>query len=193
MHLFTRSALVALALGALGSPVAAQDITPANDGPARKGFYIGLGLAGAQVDADCEGCADADPATFFGTHIKLGGTLSPKFRLGADLFGVQTSEGLFVDLAGGGGDVTEGAGHAMLALTFYPSATGNLWIQGGIGGVAYFADADLRLGRNGSITPYVSWTGSSGGKLYDENGDEVSGAGDWETAFFAIGVDYIFH
>jgi len=213
MKLFARGALVAIAFAALSTPVTAQDITPASDGPARHGFYIGLGLAGASFKADCDGCdANVDPATGFGSHIKLGGTLSPKFRLGADIFGVQTSEGIFEQLSGGGPTSKEGAGHLMLALTFYPSGSGNLWLQGGIGGVAYYADVkndqryvargggamlglgyDFRVGTNGSITPYLSWTGSSGGKLYDANADEVTPAGDWSTAFVAFGVDYIFH
>lgn len=213
MKLFARTVLVVFALGALGAPVAAQQITAADDGPARKGFYIGLGLAGASFKADCDGCDEGvDPATGFGTHIKLGGTLSPKFRLGTDIFGVQTSDGIFDALSGLGPTSQEGAGHAMLALTFYPSASGNLWLQGGIGGVAYYADVkndqryiargggamlglgyDLRVGQNGSITPYLSWTASSGGKLYDANVDEVTPAGDWSTAFIAFGVDYIFH
>jgi hypothetical protein len=212
MKLFVRTALVALATGLVALPLAAQQITPASDGPARHGFYIGLGLAGAQVQAECAGCGSADPASFFGTHIKLGGTLSPKFRLGADIFGVQSTKGFFSDLYGSTGDITEGAGHAMLALTFYPSASGNLWLQGGIGGVAYYANVDndqmyvargsgvmlglgydLRVGKNGSITPYLNLTASNGGKLYDANEDYIGGYDEWKTSYVAFGVDYIFH
>jgi hypothetical protein len=213
MHLFARSALVALALGAVALPAAAQDVAPTDEGAPRQGFYIGLGLATASVSADCDGCADdVDAMSAFGSHIKLGGTLSRSVRLGADLFGVFSDDGIFADLSGGGGEAKENAGHVMAALTVYPTSTGNFWFQAGLGGVVYMADVegdqkytargmggmlgvghDFRVGRNGSISPYVSLTSSLSGKLYDEDGEEVGPAGDWETAFFAIGVDYVFH
>lgn len=213
MKLFVRAAFAALALGLWAAPSAAQDIKPMSDGPARQGFFIGLGLAGAKVSADCDGCADdVDAASMFGSHIKLGGTLSKSVRLGADLFGVRTDDGIFAELAGGVGDVTETAGHLMAAVTVYPNSAGNFWFQAGLGSVVYIADVDgdqqytgrgfggmlgvgydFRVGRNGSISPYLSLTSTGSGKLYDENGDEISGAGDWQTAFLALGVDYVFH
>jgi hypothetical protein len=212
MHSFARSALVALALAAVALPAAAQDITPATDGPPRQGFYIGLGLAVASVSADCADCGDADAASMFGSHIKLGGTLSRSVRLGADLFGVYSEDGIFGDLSGSGDEATENAGHVMLAVTVYPSAAGNFWFQAGLGSVVYLADVegdqkytgrgfggmlgvgyDLRVGRNGSLSPYVSLVSSTNGKLYDEAGDEVGGADEWQTAYFAIGLDYVFH
>lgn len=212
MHSFARSALVALVLGAVALPAAAQDITPATDGPARQGFYIGLGVAGASVSADCKACADADAAGMFGSHIKLGGTLSKSVRLGADLFGVTTTDGIFADLTGAGGDLTETAGHLMLAVTVYPKAAGNFWFQAGLGSVVYLADVkddqqytgrgfggmlgvgwDLRVGKNGSVTPYLSLTSGTNGKLYDEDGNALTGREEWQTAFLALGVDYVFH
>jgi hypothetical protein len=210
MKLFARSALVALALGALGAPLAAQDITPASDGPARQGFFLGLGVAGGQFDNECDICADADPVNGFGSHLKLGGTLSPKFRLGVEFFGMTTAEGQFSDL-GGGPTTRENIGDAVASLWFYPSASGNFWIQGGVGGVAYLADVesdqkytavslggvlgvgyDLRLGSNGSLTPYIRWALSGEGTLKDENGNDT-GPAEWKTTYIAIGVDYVFH
>jgi len=212
MHSFVRSALVALALGAVALPATAQDVAPTNDGPPRQGFFIGLGLAMASVSADCAECGDADAASMFGSHIKLGGTLSKSVRLGADLFGVYSEDGIFGDLAGTAEDATENAGHAMVAVTVYPSAAGNFWFQAGLGSVVYLADVeddqqytgrgfggmlgvgyDFRVGRNGSLSPYVSLVSSTNGKLYDEDGDEISGADEWQTAYLAIGVDYVFH
>ena len=212
MQSFVRSALVALALGATALPAAAQDITPATDGPPRQGFYIGLGVAGASVSADCKNCQDADAAGMFGSHIKLGGTLSKSVRLGADLFGVYSEEGIYGQLSGGGETATENAGHAMLAVTVYPSAEGNFWFQAGLGTVVYIADVDgdqkytgrgfggmlgvgydFRVGKNGSLTPYLSLTSSTNGYLYDEAGDKVGGAEEWQTAYLAFGVDYVFH
>lgn len=212
MHSFARSALVALALGAMALPAAAQDITPANDGPPRQGFYIGLGLAWASVSADCNTCGDADAASMFGSHIKLGGTLSKSVRLGADILGVYTEEGIYGDLSGGGETATENAGHAMLAVTVYPASAGNFWFQAGLGSVVYLADVDgdqkytgrglggmlgvgydFRVGKNGSLSPYLSLVSSTNGYLYDENGDKVPGADEWQTAYLAFGLDYVFH
>jgi hypothetical protein len=212
MHSFVRSALVTLALGAVALPAAAQDVAPTTDGPPRQGFYIGLGLATASVSADCADCDEADAASMFGSHIKLGGTLSKSVRLGADLFGVYSEEGLYGDLSGSGDAATENAGHVMLAVTVYPSSAGNFWFQAGLGSVVYLADVendqkytgrgfggmlgvgyDFRVGRNGSLSPYVSLVSSTNGKFYNEDGDELPGVDEWQTAYLALGLDYVFH
>lgn len=213
MKLFVRSALTALVLGALAAPVAAQQITQASDGPPRKGFYIGLGLAGASVSADCSGCGDADAAGMFGSHVKLGGTLSRSVRLGADLFGVRTTSGISEDLLNSPGlEATETAGHLMLAVTVYPKPAGNFWFTGGLGSVVFITDIDgdqqytgrgfggmlgvgwdFRVGRNGSISPYINLVSSGNGKFYDEDGNEIGGGDDWQTAYLSLGVDYVFH
>lgn len=211
MRNLVRVTLVALLAATLTAPLAAQDIRRISDGPSRKGFWLGLGVAGGQYDNECDLCNNADPASGFGGHVRLGATLSPKFRLGADLFGISTSNGQFTDLGGGPGDITETTGDLTLSGWFYPSAQGNFWLQLGLGGVVYQADVkgdqkytamsgggvlglgyDFRVGRNGSLTPYVRWAGSSGGKLKDENGDGV-GPEQWKTKYIAVGVDYVFH
>jgi hypothetical protein len=207
-----RGLIVALLVGAVAAPLAAQDIRPLSNGPSREGFFLGLGLAGGQFDADCSSCGDADPASAFGSHIRLGGTLSPKLRLGVDLFGIMTEDGIFADLSGSPGDAKETAGDATVSVWFYPSAEGNFWLQAGLGGVAYIADVDgdqkysavggglvlglgydFRVGRNGSITPYLRFAGSSGATLKDEDGNEIGGTDKWKTNYVAIGVDYVFH
>lgn len=212
MRTLVRATLLTLLVVGGFAPLAAQDIRPLSNGPSRHGFWLGLGLAGGQFDADCDNCGPADPASAFGSHVRLGGTLSPKFRLGVDLFGMATSNGQFEDLNGAPvGDVTETAGDFTVSAWFYPSAEGNFWIQAGLGGVAYIADVksdqkytavggggvlglgyDFRVGRNGSLTPYLRWAATSNAKLKDEGGNEV-GAGTWQTKYVAVGLDYVFH
>jgi hypothetical protein len=211
-HSLVRAAAVALLATTLAAPLAAQDIRAIDPGPSRRGFWIGLGLAASSVDADCNACNSADPQTFGGSHIRLGGTLSPHVRLGADLFGATKKNGIFGDLTGSSVDVTETAGHLVASIWYYPQSAGNLWLQFGMGGVVYQADVksdqkysavggggllgigyDFRVGRNGSITPYLNFVGSSDGKLKDEDGNEITGGDKWKTRYVTLGVDYVFH
>ncbi len=211
MRNLVRGILLTLLVAGAVAPLHAQDIRSLSDGPSRRGFWLGLGVAGGQYDADCANCGSSDPVSAFGSHIRLGGTLSQHVRLGVDFFGITTSKGQWDDLAGSGADATETVGDGSLSAYWYPSATGNFWAQVGVGGVVYQADVkgdqkytavggggvlgagyDFRVGRNGSLTPYVRWANTTNAKLKDKNGNEV-GAGTWKTKYIAFGVDYVFH
>jgi hypothetical protein len=137
----------------------------------RQGFFISFGVGGGSFG--CEDCGDRE--TGAAALIHLGGTLSPRLLLGADISGWSKS---VEDSGGGEARLT----HANLtaALQFYPSAAGGFWLKGGIGTSTLRAEAsgggvtisgdetgfgltaglgyDIRLGTNFSLTPYGSFS-----------------------------------
>jgi hypothetical protein len=204
MRTFVRNAVVALLLSAITAPLMAQDIHAISSGPQRAGFWWGLGLGAAQADVKCPACIDVDPETFPMGDLHLGLTMSPKLTLGLQFTGGQKTNG-FLDSP----DVDENVGDVNISAYFYPSAAGNLWLQGGIGGVLFRgkngsntdtymgaglvlgAGYDFRFGRNASITPSIR--GVFGGKADVKNQDGAVDATDWQTSFIHAGVSVIWH
>ena len=128
----------------------------------RSGFWfnggIGFGSAG------CDGCNGRETAPTL--TLTFGGTLSPKFLLGASLDGWSKSSG--------GTTITIGT--LLARLRFYPSATGGFFLTAGLGmgtvtadisglgsdsetgtGVLLGLGYDIRVGKNLSLTPF--WNG----------------------------------
>lgn len=212
MRNLVRATLFTLLVAGAAASLHAQDIRSRSDGPSRRGFWLGLGLGGGKYDNDCDICAPGvAPTSAAAGHLKLGGTLSQHLRLGTDIFSMATSSGQYGKLSGSGASADEAVADVTLSLWYYPRARGNLWLQGGIGGVAYMAHLqggqresassaggvlalgyDLRMGRNGSVTPYLRWVGSGESNLKDASGADV-GPARWRTSYWAFGVDYVFH
>lgn len=204
MHKFIRSSLVALLLGALTAPLAAQDIRPYSAGPERAGFWWGFGLGAGKADVKCDVCPDVDPETFPMLHISLGGTLSQSLTLGVQFGGGQKSEAFQTSA---GTDVS--VGDANVSLYWYPMSSGNLWLQGGLTGVFYQekngsakassigggltagAGYDLRVGRNMSITPSIRGAWGGKGKVKDQDGNTFDV--NFQTNFVEAGVALLWH
>jgi hypothetical protein len=128
----------------------------------REGFWFNMGLGYGVL-----GCKNCD-GTINGLTggLVFGGTLTPRFLLGVGTTGWTKSEG--------GATLTVGTLDAR--LRFYPSATGNFFLTGGVGagtisgevvgfgsasetgvGIVLGLGYDLRLGQSASITPF--WNG----------------------------------
>lgn len=160
----------AVGFAALAAPVAAQ--RPQT----RQGFWIGFGFGGGSLAWACDGCADQkeDGPTGF---VKLGGTPSEKVRLGAEI----NSWSLDV------GAATITAGVVVFAVDWYPKADGGFFLTGGLGAATYLrqtasSDAesssgalllgtgyDIRVGRNISLTPMLTFWGSGKADLEANN------------------------
>jgi len=146
----------------------------------RQGFWIGFGFGGGSLNWDCDGCAsqkENGPTGF----VKLGGTPSAKVRLGAEI----NSWSLDV------GAATISAGVVVFAVDWYPSADGGFFLTGGLGAATYLrrtasSDAesssgalllgtgyDIRVGRNISLTPMLTFWGSGNADLED-NGTAIN-------------------
>jgi hypothetical protein len=137
----------------------------AQDKPARDGFWFNVGLGVGTFG--CEGCEST--LTGLSGQLSLGGTINQHVLLGVSSNGWTKSE--------------NGATLTMVGLTamirYYPSATGNFFLTGGLGlaslsaGAAGYGSAstsgtaallgigyDIRLNNAVSLTPY--WNGIGG-------------------------------
>lgn len=151
----------ALALAAI-IPATAK----AQQASSRDGFWISIGLGGGSLG--CEGCSGRE--TGFSGQLQLGGTINSHVSLGVSSNAWTKSE--------------SGATLTMSSLTaavrYYPSATGNFFILGGLGvatlsaGVSGFGSGstsgtgallgigyDIRVGNSVSLTPYLNGIGGS--------------------------------
>jgi len=135
------------ALGAQGHP------------QTRDGFWINVGLGVGSLG--CDDCTNRTSG--LSGQISLGGTINPRFLLGASSNGWTKSED----------GVTLTMGRLVAIARFYPSATGGLYLNGGLGiarldlGVSNFGSDgvtgtsailgvgyDARIRKNVSLSPY---------------------------------------
>jgi hypothetical protein len=182
------SALVAVALVALFAlPAHAQD------GPRREGFFIGFGFGGG--GGEISGDPDVEGGTGW---LTLGGTVSQKVRLAGDFNGFA---------AGEDGDLAVST--STFSVLFYPTVRSNFFLKGGLGlaSATYYgpgpdaygggfgslvgAGYDIRLGRNFSITPQLTFFGGETGDLKNDDGDPVLNDVSFGIATLSIGV--VFH
>ena len=169
----------------------------------RQGFWIGFGIGGGSARGDCAGCA-FDAGSGATGYLKVGGTLSPRLLLGADVtswVGTATDGGL------GTADVT--VSFVTAAVYWYPSPAGGLFFKGGLGSFVLTADAntgeglesasaalvlgigyDIRVGRMLSLSPVLTF-GASGKGGFDIDGITV--AGDFTGGLATLQVGVTFH
>lgn len=168
------SVLTLAALISVGDQAEAQrrrglvDITPRSD---RHGFWLSLGLGRGEDRYKFEGDAnwvDSEAKPSF--SLRLGGTVNPNFRLGAELTGWANDGQYDSD----GNKITEYLTGALLIGQFYPSRKAGLFLKGGAGfsrsgvsvpgpgdtyenGFAWTAGAgyEIKLGRTVFITPTI--------------------------------------
>lgn len=92
----------------------------------RDGFWIGFGLGVGNVGYHAD-FSSVNSQNALSGHFRLGGTLNPQWRLGAETNGWTKSES-GVDLR---------YGTLMGTATFYPSPAGNFFLKGGLGFGSY--------------------------------------------------------
>ena len=146
-----------LAVCALGS-LCLVGTAQAQNAQARDGFWFSGGLGYGSLG--CDGC-DSREGGFSGT-LAIGGTITPRFLVGAGTSGWTKSE--------------QGATLTVAVLDarvrFYPQTNGGFFLTGGVGvgsitgsyggfsstetgtGVIVGMGYDVRVSRNTSITPY---------------------------------------
>lgn len=133
----------------------------------REGFWIGFGLGAGSLG--CETCEGEREMGLSG-NLKLGGTVSPRFLLGAETNGWYKSEE----------GVTLTHGNLSAVAYLYPSVTSGFYFKVGLGLATLSAEVDgfgsetetgggavlgigydARVGANFSLTPYVNAMGGS--------------------------------
>jgi hypothetical protein len=186
-------ALCALTCLFSASPAPAQE---------RSGFWIGFGGGVGSAGVSCDDCEGGDRETAAVGYVKLGGTLSERVLLGAEVnLWSKEQEGVTLNLY-----------DAVATLTFYPQPTSGFFLKGGVGasfldtefrdddtrvtvdlgtglGVLAGAGYDIRVGRRISITPAVNyWYGWPGDiKL---GGETVFTSWRQNVVDFTVGVTF---
>ena len=121
---------LALTLCGAAVPLAAQYATkPPASRSERQGFWIGFGFGTGHLSFGGD-VSSAQAEDALSGHLRLGGTLNQKWRLGAETNGWTKHVG--------GADVQFGA--LMGTATFYPEAQGNFFLKGGLGFGRYVED-----------------------------------------------------
>lgn len=156
------SALIPAALTlALTTPLRAQAHPQTRDG-----FWINVGLGVGSLG--CDDCTNRTSG--LSGQISLGGTITPRFLLGASSNGWTKSED----------GVTLTMGSLAAIARFYPSATGGFYLNGGLGvarldfGLSDFGSGgvtgtsailgvgyDARIKKNVSLSPFINSIGAS--------------------------------
>jgi hypothetical protein len=153
--------LVVVAAVAVSASSADAQRSHARNTQIRDGFWISGGLGYGSLG--CDNCGSREGSV--SGDLSLGGTISPRFLLGAGTSAWSKSE--------------QGATLTVATLDarvrFYPSTTGGFFVTGGLGFGSMRGDAggisatetgvgtilglgwDIRVARNASVTPY--WNG----------------------------------
>jgi hypothetical protein len=168
IHHGRRSGLVAGCFLLIGTTLTAQ--RPQT----REGFWISFGFGAGNLSWECDGCTKQDHGGRTG-FLRLGGTPSNKILLGAEI------NAWALDI--GPADII--AGYTAFTVYWYPSATGGLFLKGGLGSGYYErqsassraestsgaillgAGYDIRVGRKISISPMLTLWSSSKADLKD--------------------------
>lgn len=181
--------------------LASASVASAGHPQERHGFWIGLGVGVGSAQVTCDDCEGGRETAGIG-HIALGGTLSEHLLLGVDLNGwSKEQEGLTVNLY-----------NALATLTVYPQASSGLFLKVGAGysfadndlhngsttvtvdfgnglGLVAGAGYDVRVWRNVSITPAVSfWYGRHGDVRLA--GETLFGNWKHNVVDFTVGVTF---
>jgi len=169
----SRMVISLLAIASLSATfaVAQNQAIKEGTGHERQGFWIGFGLGWGSGGASCDGtCPDRFGGATF--RFALGGTVNRHVKIGGELHGWSNTNDP---------GVTESIGNVTGSVYYYPSASGNFFLQGGLGYSAYNYDDnvdkaeaygagsiigigyDIYLGRKFSLTPILAygaaWTG----------------------------------
>ena len=156
-------------LGLVTSVAAAQE-----EGSRRSGFWLNVGFGWGSADQNCDNCGTTDRESGLSGQFALGATLSPQFLLGVE------SDGWYKEK----NSVKSTLGTLAAVVYFYPSASGNLFVKGGVGLASYrFSNGssiddtglgllggvgyDIPLGKKFSLTPVATY---QYGSMGDANG-----------------------
>lgn len=171
--------LLCIVAAALAAPL--TQVASAQAPPARHGFWGAFGLGYGANGLSCSGgCSFNSGAKGGGLTValKLGGTPSPRVRLGGEV-NLWTK-----DYSG----VTESVGNVSAAVYLYPSARSGFFVKGGVGvasfqlsqggstesadgiGVLTGLGYDIRVSRKVSLSPIANFYFGHDGDLTDASG-----------------------
>ena len=165
----------------------------------REGVNISFGFGGGSAGIDCAGCqASRQSGTLF--YFNVGGTINRHLTLGGELNGFGYSSR----------NEDDTIGSLMAVAHFYPAPAIGFFLIGGAGltsmsldnhvdqvnvtstsgGVLIGAGYDVRLGRNFSLTPNVSFVQGFAGKA---RVNDVSTSETVKPNYGQIGLGFTWH
>lgn len=191
MRLFSRLLLASLVCGAA--------LHAQNKPQTRKGFTISFGFGGGSATFDCAGCSSEGTTSGTG-YLRIGGAIRPNIILAGQAEAWSKSEN--------GATLTAGTVDAI--VQWYPAVDGGFFVEAGVGGGSIEAGVtngsitvtdsrtgfgynvgagyDLRLGKNFSLSPYVSYfAASAGGSSYGSSSDKLT------AKVFHFGLGFTWH
>ena len=201
----SRSVISLLAVASLSASLAVAQNQSIKEGTGheRRGFWIGFGFGWGSGGCTGDACGDSTSRFGGGTfRLAMGGTVNPHFKVGGELHGwVNTADQ----------NVDETIGNMTVSAYYYPSATANFFLQGGVGYSAYNYDDhggpfgtaeaygaalhlgagyDIYLGRKFSLTPILAFGAALSGEL-QRNG---SGTGaSFRPNFLSLTINPTWH
>lgn len=164
----------------------------------RQGFWIGFGFGFGNAGVTCSGCTN-DRFSGGTGRLALGGTVSPNLKLGGESHVWINTEDESID---------ESVANVSASAYYYPSRTGNLFVQGGVGMSAYSYDDgtttaeanglglimgvgyDIRLGRKFSLTPILAYSAALSGTL-QMNGQDTGFSA--KPNFVSLSLSAVWH
>src|SRR3954469_20427164 len=161
----------------------------------RSGFNISFGFGSGSAGVSCDGC-ESDRRNSVAGYLRIGGTLKPNLVLAGESSAWTKEED----------DARVTISTLNLVAQFYPSVTNGFFLLGGLGagrvgasvtsgsttvtssgnGMGYELGTgyDWRLGTNFSVSPFLTYFGTSGVKI---EGDKLNGN------VFVIGLGLTWH
>ena len=167
----------------------------------REGFTIAFGFGTGSVGLSCDGCGSVDRQSDPTGFLRIGGTVRPNLTVAGETRG-WTHE---VDA-----NTTATVGFLLANVHYYPRPANGWYLEGGLGiGEYRNTDAptgneftatggalslgtgyDIRVGRNFSLTPFLSWAGTGNAKV-KQNG--VAATGSFDVNLLQIGLGFTWH
>jgi hypothetical protein len=175
-----------------------RGLVPVNEN-ARQGFWIGFGLGGGSIGANCVDCDSSRTGGVTG-FLRLGGTVSQHVLLGGEIDGWGKKQN----------GVTGSMGFASFIASLYPAANAGFFLQLGLGGMSYTEDDgidkveatapagsfglgyDFRVGHMLSVTPFLNALASSA-VSFKVNGVSVPSGEDIKLNLVHVGIGLTWH
>lgn len=148
MAAVARTLVLASVLAASGGRVLAQDA------PARRGFWLGLGFGVGSLARTCDVCDNMPGVSGPTAFVKLGATPDEQMQVGVEADWWRNT----VD----GSTITSGS--ALVVVQLYPWRARPLFLKGGIGGSLYREEAPV---KPASDTAQTTGFGLTAGVGYD--------------------------
>jgi hypothetical protein len=136
-------------------------VPDAAHGQARQGVWVGAGAGYGSADASCDECHNDAREAVRSAYVTAGWTVTPRFLLGAE-FNAWSDDDMNPAPSV---DMSVKVYGASATVTFYPRASADFFVRGGVG--ASFVDTDFNVGGSAISADLGKGVGLVAGAGYD--------------------------